>query len=190
MPGFYYWQDVFDYIKLQLREALTEVVKELQGHVAKELWDNWYQYSSPDTVYERTYQLLNSITFRQSKNQKKYIEFEIFYNIPDSGEGFDAAKPTIIPDEGTDDKPWWRHKSMRPGYGGDTGSEFITGLTEVMEHGNPSPLYGWTEGEAPKPFARTMVWEESKQFVIKYIMKELRERGFAVTDRIDVFKGK
>lgn len=179
MPGIYYWNDLFDYIKLQLREALTEVVKELQGHVAKELWDNWYQYSSPDTVYERTYQLLNSITFRQTKNQKKLIEFEIYYD-----------ESRIIPDNGTDDKPWWRHKSMRPGYGGNTGSDFITGLTEVMEHGNPSPLYGWTEGQAPKPFTRTMAWEESKNFVLKYIMKELRERGFAVTDRIDVFKGK
>ena len=173
MPGFYNWGDLLDYIQLQFTESLKEVVSELTEHVRYELDKNWYSIASVDSLYERTYQLLESITWRNSSHQrptqgKSELEFEIFY---------DESK--IIPMDGTDDKPWSPHKSMFDGEGYSAGDDFVRGLTEVMEYGNPSSILGWSESEAPKPFTRTLQWEASKKYVMNEILKRLRSKGFA-----------
>jgi hypothetical protein len=162
MSDFYDFQGIFDIIKFHTKEVFFEIMEELTHLVKEELKKNWYDTYIPK-AYERTYELLRAITWVQTLNDKDEMEFEIFYD-----------ESRIVPDDGTNEKPWTIHRNITDG------KDFITGLTEVMEHANPSKIYGWEESQAPKPF--TIIDEFIKDYLRTYFLKEMRKRGFTITE--------
>lgn len=173
MPGFYSWEDLFDYAILNFESTLLTLIAELTLLVKNELYSNWYNRSwyNPNSLYERTYELLNAITWRRIGQR---LEFEIFYD-----------ESEINPSGNSEDEGWTQHRSKYGGKGHEADEDFITGLTEVMEYGNPSSVYGWSKGNAPKPF--TIVEMFIREYIKDYILKEMRKRGFTITDRPEFF---
>jgi hypothetical protein len=113
------WPQLKQYIENILKQCLEEIVletgKELQKHVQTE----WYEAHSPQ-FYDRTYQLLNSIT--NSKVEQKGNKFEVTI-------GFDHSMivPNFLANGGFNE------------HMGFDGIPFVEGLIETIEEGNLSP---------------------------------------------------
>jgi hypothetical protein len=132
MPEFRDIKSLNAYIERQyIENFLATVGKEAFEILYHEVEVNWYGRMTP-TDYDRTMQLLHSITCSPVKKINGEYQVRIYY---------DTDK--IIPMDGTDGYPWTRHKSI---IDGESSAE---ALPYYIEFGNgDSPIYQY-EGTHP-----------------------------------------
>jgi hypothetical protein len=143
---------------------VQKVGEEVKGVLRNNVRVLWYERNgmnwSPQD-YERSWQLINSITCKQAIKKGNKYQVEIF---------FDTDK--ILPTYGTDDKPWTRHMSVVD-Y-----SDVSEAIPLWIEEGNNnSSIYSY-EGVYP---VKTTVDDLKDDNYIKERLKELLEmQGYKV----------
>jgi len=125
LPEFKFIKAMNEYIESKyIADFLAIVGKEAFEILYHEVEVNWYGRMTP-TDYDRTMQLLHSITVSPVKKVGGEYQVKIYY---------DTDK--IIPMDGTSEYPWTRHKSI---VDGESSAE---ALPFFIEYGNgDSPIY-------------------------------------------------
>lgn len=149
-------------LHLQVIEILKKVGKEIQGVLRDEVDKAWYNRSGFDfdnSQYERTMQLLESISLSPLEVTGNQYQVKIYY---------DTSK--IIPMYGTDSKPWSRHQSVIDG------RSSAEALPYYIEYGNgDSSIYQY---EGVHPVQNVIDWERSDKYVLHRFKELLEDKGF------------
>jgi hypothetical protein len=133
MPEFHDLKSLNDFLEKQyMIDFMTRIGKEVFDILYAEVNVGWYQRAYTPQQYERTMQLLHSITVSPVKKINGEYQVEIYY---------DTDK--IIPLDGTADKPWSRHMSIIDG------SDWSDAIPYFVEYGNGDSLVYQFEGTHP-----------------------------------------
>lgn len=73
------YKDLDGYLNSKIKKAVLECGKIAELELKKNLIDNWYKANGSPADYERTYELLHSITIKPTLI-KGYISCEIFFD--------------------------------------------------------------------------------------------------------------
>lgn len=143
----------------QIIEILNKVGNEVKGVLKNELKKRWYNNFEPQQ-YERTFQLLNSISLSPLKVTSNIYEVKVYY---------DTSK--IVPMDGTAENPWSRHQSIV------TGAPSNEMLPEWIENGQHSSIFSFI---GVHPVEGTYEWLKDDNYILNRFKELLRDRGFKV----------
>lgn len=158
MPDFKSIKELNKYIERKyIEEFIKKIGKEVYNILYNEVRVEWYQRNGIDWEpkdYERTFQLLNSITCSPVfRNGNEYL-VKIYYDT-------DKIQPMF----GTEDKPWTRHMSII------NHKDVSEAIPYYIEYGNNSPIY---EYQGVHPVKNTLEQlDEDKHLLTRF--KELFE---------------
>lgn len=145
MPEFRTIKEMNQWIeKTYMVDFMNRIGEEIKGMLRSEVDALWYRRAFTPQQYERTYQLLESISLSPVKKTNGEYWCKIYY---------DTDK--IIPMDGTETMPWTRHKSI---VDGESSAEAIPAF---IEYGNgDSPIYQY-DGVHPVQNVRERLHEDN-----------------------------
>lgn len=150
-------------INLLIQNCLKEIAKETEDYLRKFVEKNWYNAYSP-TMYDRTYDLLNSITRTSVQTMGNSFNISIYFDTdkikPDDRMG--TLNLYLSDFWGTE---WNAHMSFDK-------REFTSGLIETLEFGNPSPYSPSYAEQGISMLEKTTLW-------LKYELPNIAKRVFA-----------
>lgn len=143
-------------------DIIRKVGKEIQGVLKNEVNKSWYKragFDASKSQYDRTMQLLNSISLAPVIVTGNTYSVKIYY---------DTSK--IVPMDGTQGKPWTRHKSVVDG------SSSNEALPYYIENGNgDSSIYQYN---GVHPVANVKNWIYDDKYILHRFKELLQDRGF------------
>jgi hypothetical protein len=141
-------------------QKIGEEVKNILRNNVRVLWyeRNGMNWSPRD--YERSWQLIDSITCKKALKVGDKYQVEIF---------FDTDK--IQPMYGTDDKPWTRHMSIVDNH------SVADAIPYYIEYGNNSPIY---EYEGVHPVETTITDLKSDDYIKERLKELLEKQGYKI----------
>jgi len=153
MPSYRNLNDLFIHVgKEYIEKIVGKIGKESFDMLYKEIEVEWYNRRFTPQQYDRTMQLLHSLTYTPVIKNKNEWYVKIYY---------DTDK--IIPMDGTVDKPWTRHKSI---VDNESSAE---ALPYYIEYGNgDSPIYQY-EGVSPVGNVKGRLIEDN------YVLERFKE---------------
>jgi hypothetical protein len=159
--------DLYKYLESQVEVNLQKIGIEIAGILKHYVQENWY--NRMDSVklgfdqYERTMEVLNSISVEKVKKVGNTFEVKIF---------FDETKIHSIHRDGT----WNAHMSLDGSteYGGMSIPEWVVWW---MNYGQNSSVYPYPGGGF---LEATIEWNESDKYHINRMRELLQDKGFIV----------
>lgn len=151
---------LFSHINKQIEKSMTGVGEEARKILSDYMEREWYNSYSPSN-YERSWELLNSISVSSPKKISNTWQVEIY---------FDTTK---IHPYSTPDGEWNKHMSLNgdTSYNGKSISEW---LIEWIEYGQNSPIYSW-DGVHMISYTKAELMFTKKH--LNRIMDELQKQG-------------
>lgn len=113
------WPQLKIIIGALLKECLEEIALETGKELQKYVQTEWYEAHAPE-FYNRTYQLLNSITDSKVEQNGNSFKVSIYFD-------HESIVPNFLGDGGFNE------------HMGFDGAPFVDGLIETIEEGNLSP---------------------------------------------------
>lgn len=133
------WEQLKSIINAVLKDCLREIAEKTTLELKEYVLGVWYGSYTPIS-YERTYQMLDSITHSEIEPHGDSFNVAVF---------FDTDKISSNYTGGT----WNQHMSVGASGGDFSNDDFI----QVLEEGNPSPLYS---NSGMQMFEQTSKWLE------------------------------
>ena len=162
MKTFSNWKDLEKYLKSIIEQELQKLGEEIKKALKQELKAKFYgragYHQNQDSTdwYDRTWQLLECITLSPTNINGNEYSVRVYY---------DTNKMTTFV---TEDK-WSTHQSIIDG------RDFREALPEVIEFGNPSPLYGWKGFNIVGDLTDRLI---DDKVVLQWFVSALEKRGF------------
>jgi hypothetical protein len=154
------WEQFEKILKKEIQVNLEQIGKEIAGVLKKYVNDNWYKNSNPES-YQRTYDILNSITVSKVKHMSDGYEVSIY---------FDETKIRMIEYEGL----FNAHLSI-DGSGMYQGMSIPQWVVYWMNYGQNSPKYSY---EGAGFLEDTIKWTEDDKYHINRMCELLEGKGF------------
>jgi hypothetical protein len=157
------WSGLEAYLKQIIQDELAKVGEQIRLALRMELQAKFYgrpgyhPNQEETEYYSRTWQLLESVSLSPTNVSGNSYSVRIFY---------DTDK--IIPSYGEDGK-WSPHQSIIDD------RAFNEALPEVIEYGNPSPLYGWEPFNIVGDLTERL---KDDKVVLQWFVKALEKKGF------------
>lgn len=159
--------DLYKYLESQIEVNLDKIAKEIASVLKHYVQENWY--NRMDSVklgfdqYQRTFEVLNSISCEKVKKVGNSFEVKIF---------FDENKIHSIHRDGT----WNAHMSLDGSteYGGMSIPEWVV---YWLNYGQNSPVYSYPGGGF---LEETIRWTEDDKYHINRMKELLEAKGFIV----------
>jgi hypothetical protein len=145
-------------IELAIIQNIQKIGEEIKGVLRHFVQENWYNRSYEPQQYERTFQLIDSLTVSPVKINGNEYSVQIYY---------DTDK--ILPMDGTSDKPWTRHKSIV------TQTPSGVYLPLWIEEGQDSSIFSF---EGVHPVQDTIDWVEEDKYLLNRMKELLEKKGF------------
>lgn len=151
--------DLFKYIKDEVADSMNEIGKEAEQEVKNQLEVDVYSFQPK--VYERTYDLQNSVVYSKPIINKNTVMTTIFH---------DTSLINSDPDKFQHGSHFWNPKDMREA------------IPIIVHEGLSGPLFGTTGfWNAPRPYMDNAKEKmENEKFVYKEMKKSLESKGFKV----------
>lgn len=117
-------ESLLNQIKKDMRPSLRQVGERIRTELRQYVLENWYNSRPTTEFYDRTMQLINSITVSQIIETGNTMNIQVY---------FDSSK--IIATV-TEDGKWNQHASIH-------GEDVSESIPYYIEEGNKSPLYSY-----------------------------------------------
>jgi len=166
------WNDLFKHLEQTVELNLPTVAQKIANILKMYVRENWYDKYEP-LYYERTMDVLNSITVDKIKKNGNILEVEIYFD-----------KNKIEQKESTFPLPegyirFHHHMSIDGSttYGNMSIAEWVV---YWMNYGQHSPLYSY---DGVHFIEKTIEWTERDKYHIKKLKELLEQNGFRCTLR-------
>lgn len=162
MKTFSSWKDIEKYLENIIKEELQKVGEEIKKALRIELKSKFYgrpgYHQNQDSTdwYDRTWQLLDCIALSPTDINGNEFSVRVYY---------DTDKMDTFATEGK----WSTHQSII------NSRDFREALPEVIEYGNPSPIYGWKAFNIVGDLTDRLI---DDKVVLQWFVKALEKRGF------------
>lgn len=154
------WKDLMKYLDKQVEINLEKIGQEIAGVLKRYVQTNWYD-ARDEGYYQRTMDVLNSITVEKAKPIKNGYEVRIF---------FDESKIRMI----EYDEFFNAHMSV-DGSGMYGGWSIPKWVVYWMNYGQNSPLYSY---EGVHFLEDTIEWTKDDNYHINRMKELLEAKGF------------
>jgi hypothetical protein len=158
-------KSLFKFLENDIEKGLREVAIVISGKLQDFLQKNWYNAHTPQS-YERTYQLINSVSISDVEDNGNAFEVKVF---------FDSNKMNPIPAPSADMFPSYTNVTNGDTYWNGVSLSIL--VPYFVEQGQSSSIHSY---KGVGSVEKTIKWARSGKFLSKAVKESLQKSGISV----------